>query len=113
MNVRVPTSFQQMRTVNGHLCVTYREACQLLQLLENDSHWENTLKDSVISSSPHQIRTLFAIIISTCSPSNPNDLWVKYKDDMSEDVLHRVRRQNSEPTRGIGHDRRHVFIDGE
>lgn len=98
VNVRGPTSFQQLRTVNGHLCATYREACQLLHLLENDSHWDNTLKDSVISSSPHQIRTLFAIIISTCFPSNPNDLWVKYKDDMSEDVLHRVRRQTLNPT---------------
>lgn len=74
------------------------EMCQLLQLLENDSHWDKTLADSVISSSPHQIRTLFAIIISSCSPSNPNDLWAKYKDDMSEDFLHLVRRQTSNPT---------------
>ncbi|XP_025831529.1 uncharacterized protein LOC112904787 [Agrilus planipennis] len=61
-------------------------------------HWDDTFKDSVISSSPHQIRTLFAIIISTCFPSNPKDLWVKYRDDMSEDVLHRVRRQTLNPT---------------
>ncbi|GBP47863.1 hypothetical protein EVAR_43555_1 [Eumeta japonica] len=70
VNVRGPTSFKQLRTVNGQLCATYREACQLLHLLENDSHWDDTLKDSVISSSPHQIRTLFGIIISTCFPSN-------------------------------------------
>jgi hypothetical protein len=98
VNVRGPTSFQQLRTVTGHLCATYREACQLLQLLENDSHWDNTLKGSVISSSPHQIRTLFAIIISTCFPWNPKDLWVKYRDDMSEGVLHRVRCQTLNPT---------------
>ncbi|XP_063907387.1 uncharacterized protein LOC135125669 [Zophobas morio] len=98
VNVRGPISFKQLRTVNGQLCATYREACQLLHLLENDSHWDDTLKDSVISSSPHQIRTLFAIIISTCFPSNPKDLWVKYRDDMSEGVLHRVRRQTLNPT---------------
>lgn len=98
VNVRGPTSFKQLRTVNGQLCATYREACQLLHLLENDSHWDDTLKDSVMSASPHQIRTLFAIIISTCFPSNPNDLWVKYRDDMSENVLHRVRRQTLNPT---------------
>ncbi|XP_073955775.1 uncharacterized protein isoform X1 [Choristoneura fumiferana] len=98
VNVRGPTSFQQLRTVDGHLCATYREACQLLQLLEDDSHWDNTLKDSIISTSPHQIRTLFAIIISTCFPSNPEDLWMKYRDDMSEDVLHRVRCQTLNPT---------------
>lgn len=71
VNVRRPTSFKQLRTVNGQLCATYREACQLLHLLENYSHWDDTLMDSVISSSPQQIRTLFAIIISTCFPSNP------------------------------------------
>lgn len=98
VNVRGLTSFEQLRTVNGYLCATYREACQLLQLLENDSNWDDTLKDSVISSSPHQIHTLFAIIISTCFPSNPKYLWVKYRDDMSEDVLHRVRRQTLNPT---------------
>lgn len=98
VNVPGPTSFQQLRTVDGHLCATYREACQLLRLLENDSHWDDTLKDSVISSSPHQIRTLFAIIISTCFPSNPKDLWMKYRDDMSEDVLHRVRCETLNPT---------------
>jgi len=80
-----PTLFEQLRTVNGYLCTTYREACQLLHLLENDSNWDDTLKDSVISSSPHRIRTLFSIIISTSFPSNPKDLWVKYRDDMSED----------------------------
>lgn len=25
--------------------------------------------------------------------NNQNDLWIKYKNDISEDVLHRVRRQ--------------------
>lgn len=30
INVRGPTSFQQLRTVNGQLCATYREAGQRL-----------------------------------------------------------------------------------
>ncbi|XP_050056168.1 uncharacterized protein LOC126549825 [Aphis gossypii] len=54
-----------------------QEACQRLQLLENDAHWDQTLNDAVISSHAHQIRTLFSIIISTCFPSNPIDLWIK------------------------------------
>ncbi|XP_026476423.1 uncharacterized protein LOC113382080 [Ctenocephalides felis] len=97
VNVPGPTSFQQLKTVDGHLCATYREACHMLQLLEDDSHWDNTLKDAIISSSPHQVRTLFAIIISTCFPSNPKDLWIKYRDDMSEDILHSARCQTFNP----------------
>lgn len=95
INVRGPTSFQNLRTIDGFLCATYREACQRLHLLEDDSHWDITLADASISAFPHQIRTLFAIIISTCSPANPLELWNKYKDFMTEDILHRLRANSS------------------
>lgn len=95
VNVRGPTSFQHLRTVNGVLCSTYREACQYLRLLENDTHWDHTLEDAVISSNAKQIRTLFSIILSTCFPSTPTDLWHKYKDHMAEDILHQMRLRTS------------------
>ncbi|XP_073821564.1 uncharacterized protein [Musca autumnalis] len=97
VNVRGPTSFQDLRTINGELCDTYREACQRLRLLENDSHWIYTLEDAVLSSNPHQIRTLFSIIISTCFPSKPTDLWNNYKDAMCDDILHQIRITTSNP----------------
>jgi ATP-dependent DNA helicase PIF1 len=97
VNVRGPTSFQQLRTVDGELCGSYREACQRLQLLENDAHWDQTLNDAVISSHAHQIRTLFSIIISTCFPSNPIDLWIKYKDYMCDDILYQIRNRMGNP----------------
>ncbi|GFR02766.1 ATP-dependent DNA helicase [Trichonephila clavata] len=28
INVRGPTSFQELKTVNGHVCAMFREACQ-------------------------------------------------------------------------------------
>lgn len=40
VNVRGQTSFQHLRTFNDELCGSYREACQRLQLLENDAHWD-------------------------------------------------------------------------
>ncbi|XP_050063339.1 ATP-dependent DNA helicase PIF1-like [Aphis gossypii] len=98
VNVRGPTSFQQLRTVDGELCVSYREACQRLQLLENDAHWDQTLNDAVISSHAHQIRTLFSIIISTCFPSSPIDLWIKYKDYMCDDILYQIQNRMGNPS---------------
>jgi len=73
------------------LCGSYTEACLCLQLLENDHHWDQTLNDAVISSEPHQIRTLFSIITSTCFPSKPTDLWVKYNDEVCDDILNQIR----------------------
>ena len=97
INVRGPTSFQELRTLNGQVCATYREACQELNLLENDAHWDTSIADASNTAQPHQIRTLFAIILTTCFPSNPKDLWEKYKDYMSEDILHRLRATNQNP----------------
>lgn len=50
-----------------------------------------------MSAHPHQIRTLFSIIISTFFPSNPLELWNKYRDYITEDILHRMRRNTSNP----------------
>uniref|UniRef100_A0A1U7XF28 Uncharacterized protein LOC104236095 n=1 Tax=Nicotiana sylvestris TaxID=4096 RepID=A0A1U7XF28_NICSY len=52
INVRGPTSFQDLKTVNGHLCSTYRHACQELNLLENDRHWDSALADASITARP-------------------------------------------------------------
>ncbi|GFY30226.1 ATP-dependent DNA helicase [Trichonephila clavipes] len=97
INIRGPISFEDFRTVNGQLCATYRQACQELNLLENDAHWDTALADASNTARPQQIRTLFAIILTTCFPSNPKDLWGKYKDYMSEDFLHRLRSANQNP----------------
>ncbi|GFX67502.1 ATP-dependent DNA helicase [Trichonephila clavipes] len=97
INIRGPISFQDLRTVNGQLCATYRQACQELNLLENDAHWDTALADASNTARPQQIRTLFAIILTTCFPSNPEDLWEKYKDYMSEDILHHLRAANQNP----------------
>ncbi|GFV75175.1 ATP-dependent DNA helicase [Trichonephila clavipes] len=97
INIRGPISFQDLRTVNGQLCATYRQACQELNLLENDAHWDTALADASNTARPQQIRTLFAIILTTCFPSNPKDLWEKCKDYMSEDILHRLRAANQNP----------------
>jgi len=71
-------------------------SCQLSGLLENDSYWDLTLADSV-SPKAYQIRTLFAIIFTTCFPSQPIQLWKKYKDDICKDILHRLRILTNNP----------------
>ncbi|XP_073821586.1 uncharacterized protein [Musca autumnalis] len=97
INVRGPTSFDNLKTIHGLMCATFREACQQLHLLEDDTHWDATLAESSIIAPPHQIRTLFSIIIATCSPSNPLELWRNYADFMCEDILNRMRRSTFNP----------------
>ncbi|XP_036338649.1 uncharacterized protein LOC118748385 [Rhagoletis pomonella] len=82
----------QMGRVNGRLCQTYRRACEELHLLEDDNHWDATLADASATGTPHQIRTLFSIIVATCFPSDPLQLWQSYRDYMTEDILNIMRR---------------------
>jgi len=91
---RGPTSLTDLKTVNGVMCETYREACDRLGLLESDTHWDSVLAEAMASQLPHRVRHLFAILLITCAVSNPLQLWDKYQKDMSEDILHTLRIQH-------------------
>lgn len=69
--IRGPTCFKDLRTIDGNTFTTYRETCLNLGLLENDNHWNLALSEATLTNSPHNIRTLFAIILTICNPSDP------------------------------------------
>lgn len=58
----------------------YHDACCELHLLEDDNHWDTTLAGATFSSSPHQIRQLFTILLAICFSSLAPVLLDKYKD---------------------------------
>ncbi|XP_069190886.1 uncharacterized protein [Procambarus clarkii] len=59
-------------------------------------HWRTTdigdvcINDASNTSHPNQIRALFAIILTTGSPSSPTELWEKYKSHMAEDIIRQI-----------------------
>lgn len=73
-SVRGPTCFDDLKTIEGELCSSYRETCEKLGLLEDDQHWDLTLTEASLFSVASKIRSLFAIIITTCTPSNPQGI---------------------------------------
>ena len=83
------TSWEDVRTVNGIVLETFREACVLKGLLQDDTEWQNTLSEAVLTHMPKQLRQLFSIILTFCEPDNPLHLWNTYKAFMMEDFIHR------------------------
>ncbi|XP_050675973.1 uncharacterized protein LOC126972914 [Leptidea sinapis] len=77
---------------------TFREACEARGLLENDNHWDVTLEEAAQCRSAGKMRELFAVLVATCGLSNPQQLWDKYKNDMTDDILHRLQEQNPNVT---------------
>lgn len=108
-HVRGPVSFEHLRTVNGVIFQTYQGACKELGLLEGDEHWQKTMSDAVISEPATKIRELFTIILIFCQPSDPLDLWNKFRNDLCEDLLHRIRNENQDMTLAYSDD---IYNDG-
>jgi len=86
-----PTSFADLKTVDGELCETFREACQRRGLLESDAHWFSALEEAASSQLPRQLRQLFAVVISVCAPSNPRSLFEAFREAMADDILLQLR----------------------
>uniref|UniRef100_UPI00358E5CE5 uncharacterized protein n=1 Tax=Myxine glutinosa TaxID=7769 RepID=UPI00358E5CE5 len=89
--VRGPTSFEDLRTVNEHVCATYMEACFRRGLLEDDTQWDATLSEASVCQTARSLRNLFAILLKTCELANPPALWLKYRDDLAEDFKHQAQ----------------------
>lgn len=86
-----PTSFDALKTVDGVVAETFKQACQLRGLLEDDAQWHRTLKEAATTRSPGMLRCLFAVMLQTCAMSNPLELWFAYREFMAEDLLYRAR----------------------
>lgn len=68
INDHGPTSFEwYLRTVSGQLHTSYHDACQALQLLEENIHWNKTLADAVLTLD-HLIEYEI-YLLTTCSQS--------------------------------------------
>uniref|UniRef100_A0A453JVC8 ATP-dependent DNA helicase n=1 Tax=Aegilops tauschii subsp. strangulata TaxID=200361 RepID=A0A453JVC8_AEGTS len=84
------TSYEDLRTVNGEILPTFREAAERRGLIEGDNTLDESLTESTLYEMPSSLRWLFATILVFCEPSDVRGLWEKHLDAMSEDY----RRSN-------------------
>jgi hypothetical protein len=81
------TSFRNLLTVDGYECGTFEEACKMSGYLRVDEEWELAMAEAATFADARQLRCMFAYIIIGNEPANVNDLWEKFKVDMSQDYL--------------------------
>ncbi|XP_070009184.1 uncharacterized protein [Nicotiana sylvestris] len=84
-HVRGPLSFNDLLTVNGRECETFKEAAKKRGLLESDNSISECLREAVLFKKPSALRNLFATILVHCNPTDIKKLWKIYYEDMSED----------------------------
>ncbi|XP_074327666.1 uncharacterized protein LOC141665580 [Apium graveolens] len=81
------TSFDELRTVEGHVFESFKEACAAMGLLQNDSQWHKELVENSHLSLVKQLREMFANILAYCSISDPLFLWNAQWKCTSDDII--------------------------
>ena len=81
------TSFEDLRTVDGLLCDTLRDAARAMGLLEDDSEQQRCLQEAAIMNMPSQMRQLFATLMVFQTPSDIRALFEEFKEAMCEDYI--------------------------
>ncbi|XP_074114110.1 ATP-dependent DNA helicase pif1-like [Cotesia typhae] len=92
--IRGPTSFNDLKTVEGVEHPTFQATCRALGLLEDDINWDRTLEEASIFDSPYKIRELFAIMLVFCQVGDPIKLWTKYRESLAEDIKRQMERES-------------------
>uniref|UniRef100_A0A914PAR4 ATP-dependent DNA helicase n=1 Tax=Panagrolaimus davidi TaxID=227884 RepID=A0A914PAR4_9BILA len=95
MAVPGPTSFKDLRTVDGVEYPTNREACVALGLVVNDKLYEDTLFEALNHTSPNQFRYLFARLLAHCDLGNPLELFDKFEDHLINDLLNKWSKEDA------------------
>ncbi|KAG3076535.1 hypothetical protein PC121_g7705 [Phytophthora cactorum] len=86
-----PTSFENLRTVDGVTYDSYREAALHAGYLEDDSEWVACMTEASQFRMPYQLRQLFATIIVYSQVVEVGALWERFYDDLSLDFGYKYR----------------------
>ncbi|XP_052171592.1 uncharacterized protein LOC127787570 [Diospyros lotus] len=89
--VKGPKSFRSLRTIDNVVHDTFKLACVARGLLEDDEEWIQCLKEAAVMKTGYQLRRLFSIILTQCSPLNPCALWNQFSMHICDDLAHKIR----------------------
>ncbi|XP_020190293.1 uncharacterized protein [Aegilops tauschii subsp. strangulata] len=87
------TSSEDLLTVDGVVCGSFREAAERLGLIEADNTLDDCLNEAEQWAMPCSLRRLFATILVHCEPGDVRGLWDRHIEPMSDDY----RRTRTSP----------------
>ena len=98
LHKRGVTSFEDLRTVDGLLYDTFRDAARAMGLLEDDAEHRRCLQEASIMNMPSQMRQLFATLMVFQTPSDIRTLFEEFKEAMCEDYIRHDQLSDLETT---------------
>nr|ADB85380.1 putative retrotransposon protein [Phyllostachys edulis] len=97
MLVKGAKSYEDIRTFQGILYSTFKEACSARGLLGNDVEWYRTLEEASKWASSSQLRHLFVTMLLFCDINDEHSLFDKFWLDLAEDFKYRFCRATCNP----------------
>jgi hypothetical protein len=99
------TCFEDVRTFQGRVCATFKEAAIARGLLQDNGEWRAALEEAAFFASAAQLRALFANILAFNEVTEPPALWEEFKEHMADDFLHLARTApGGDPARAFDAD---------
>ncbi|XP_035845744.1 uncharacterized protein LOC118492079 [Helianthus annuus] len=95
--VRGPKSFEEIRTVNGQVFPTFKDACYAMGLLDDDNEYVEAIKEASFEAHCRYLRSLFATLLLTNTLSRPEFVWEKTWHLLGDDILFKRRKETHTP----------------
>lgn len=75
--------------MNGHICVSFQEACQSLGLLEDDTEIDKAMEEAASIWFGPALRDTFVTLLIYYRPANPLHFWETHKVALCTDLMQR------------------------
>ncbi|XP_057246817.1 uncharacterized protein LOC130589392 [Beta vulgaris subsp. vulgaris] len=111
--VKGATCNEDIRTVDGVVYPTFKEACYARGLLDDDKEYVDAITEASFRESGHYVRHLFSMLLLSRSMSKPEDVWHKTWRLLSDDILYKQRGIQKNKELQLTDDQIEVFASAE
>jgi hypothetical protein len=98
MLVKGAKCYADVRTYNGVVHKTFKDACTARGLLGDDNEWYCAFDEALTWGMGNQLRQLFVTMILFCGVLDEGAFFEKYWTYLAEDIQHRIRCSLSDPS---------------
>ncbi|OIT20070.1 hypothetical protein A4A49_64590, partial [Nicotiana attenuata] len=89
--IKDPKFYEDLKRINNHNHLTFRDACYALGLLDDDKEYVDAIKEASNWGMPSYLRQLFAMLLLSNSMSQLEYVWQSTWQLLSEDILYEER----------------------
>ncbi|XP_019191668.1 PREDICTED: uncharacterized protein LOC109186192 [Ipomoea nil] len=107
--VRGPTSFDEIKKVDGVQYNSFRDACYARGLIEDDKEYIDAITEASTWSLASSLRKLFVTLLTSSSMAKPENVWEMVWPFLSDDAEYVYRRNLSVPDLNMNESQKKNF----